>query len=126
MFRAMVSLIALCFCAMALQFIREGNQALGFREDLFGAVISLFIGLFVWIAAGMTEQTARLFSELTSMRMLANQDALTGLYNRRYFDTALHKAIEFAKLAGEPLALIRDRHRQFQAGQRPAWTCIRR
>lgn len=104
--RGMVALIMLCFCVMAVQFIREGNRSDGFREDLFGAAISIFISAFVYVAAGITRQTAHLFNELGSMRTLAHRDALTGLFNRRYFDTALAKAIEFSKFAGEPLALI--------------------
>ncbi|MGL4541976.1 MAG: diguanylate cyclase [Polymorphobacter sp.] len=48
----------------------------------------------------------RLSSEARSTQLLANTDAVTGLYNRRYLDVELAETVARARAGGQPLVVL--------------------
>lgn len=48
----------------------------------------------------------RVWKSQKKLKQLANQDRLTGLYNRRYFDKTIAERLNAAKAIGSPLSLI--------------------
>ncbi len=82
--------------------------------DSITAVLSVLTAIVVWPAiakivyADQELQSARSLAEAGRLRLeeLAMQDSLTGLANRRHFDTFLDTEVRRAKRAGTPVALI--------------------
>ena len=66
------------------------------------------------------QQQLRLEATERQLRELAYVDGLTGVANRRHFDEQLQIEWRRCERSGQPLALD-DRHRSFQALQRPVW-----
>lgn len=71
------------------------------REELAGAEMD-FLGLF----AKQIEMAITIADLFQAVREQAVTDALTGLYNRRYFEEALEKEVQRAKRQKQPFSII--------------------
>ena len=71
------------------------------REELAGAEMD-FLGLF----AKQIEMAITIADLFQAVREQAVTDSLTGLYNRRYFEEALEKEVQSAKLQKQPLSIL--------------------
>lgn len=71
------------------------------REELAGAEMD-FLGLF----AKQIEMAITIADLFQAVREQAVTDALTGLYNRRYFEEALEKEVQRAKRQHQPFSII--------------------
>lgn len=71
------------------------------REELAGAEMD-FLGLF----AKQIEMAITIADLFQAVREQAVTDALTGLYNRRYFEEALEKEVQRAKRQNQPFSII--------------------
>lgn len=58
------------------------------------------------LEAQVTARTAELDTLVHQLKGLSLQDALTGLHNRRHFDTLLHQEMALAQRQGSPLSLL--------------------
>lgn len=58
------------------------------------------------LEAQVAARTAELDTLVQQLKGLSLQDALTGLYNRRHFDTLLHQELALAQRKGSPLSLL--------------------
>ena len=64
--------------------------------------IVLLVGL-IWLLASMIQ---RVEAERAVVQQQAETDKLTGIYNRRHFETSLEQEIERARRYGSPLSLL--------------------
>lgn len=85
---------------------------------IYAVIFSNFVGFFVSYSATSKERVSFLQARLLELdkiqakaltkelERLSNEDPLTGLYNRRYFNQAIHHEWERAKRSNEPLSLV--------------------
>jgi diguanylate cyclase (GGDEF)-like protein len=64
--------------------------------------IVLLVGL-IWLLASMIQ---RIEAERAAVQQQAETDKLTGIYNRRHFESSLEREIERARRYGSPLSLL--------------------
>ena len=76
---------------------------LGAALNLFAASTVLLLMLFV--LRRTTEAWSRTQAQADALTKLANRDALTGLYNRRYLNTALQEEVRRAERYAHPLSI---------------------
>ena len=79
----------------------DGSAYFSAREELASAEMD-FLGLF----AKQIEMSITIADLFQAVREQAVTDALTGLYNRRYFEEALEKEVQRAKRQQQPFSVI--------------------
>ncbi|GAA1382457.1 hypothetical protein GCM10009661_60720 [Catellatospora chokoriensis] len=72
------------------------------------------------LATAFNDMAAQIAAQKAALTELAARDPLTGLLNRRAFESRMGEALAHAGRAGAPMALLRLDFEPLQGGQRPA------
>ncbi len=75
-------------------------------EDLLVPIVFFSGSVFVFLVCLLSLQTARNFRRIFVLEQESTTDALTGVYNRRYFDRRLAEEFRRSKRYAEPFSMI--------------------
>ena len=75
-------------------------------EDLLVPVVFLGGAVFVFLVCLLSLQTAKNFRRIFVLEQESTTDALTGVYNRRYFDRRLYEEFSRSRRYDEPFSII--------------------
>lgn len=103
--RYLVPIAVLVPVALGAVFIRTrwnlGHPHLVMALSVVSDIVLLVI--LIWVLASMIQRVER---ERALMQHQADTDRLTGIYNRRYFESSLESEVQRARRYGSPLSLI--------------------
>lgn len=107
---ALMVLVTITFCVIAVAWTAAALHKVDLTRELAEAeILSLNAGLELRVEE-RTRELAQVSSQLTvvngALELLSQQDGLTGLANRRYFDAYLGDQIAIARRYGRTLALV--------------------
>jgi diguanylate cyclase (GGDEF)-like protein len=132
---ALMVLMTITFCIIAVAWTAAALHKVDLtRERAEAEILSLNAGLELRVKE-RTRELMQVSSQLTlvngALELLSQQDGLTGLANRRYFDACLSDQIAIARRYGRPLALVLCDVDSFKAyndhyGHQAGDECLRR
>jgi diguanylate cyclase (GGDEF)-like protein len=107
---ALMVFMTIVFCVIAVAWTATTLHKVDLTRKLAEAeILSLNAGLELRVEE-RTQELEQVSSQLTlvngALELLSQQDGLTGLANRRYFDSCLGDQIAIARRYGRPLALV--------------------